>query len=72
MALAWRSSLRSFSSLVRNYPSGVTKEIPCTPAPLTPKPMAKSPEMSALRTKEMDSWKKLTVEEKVTRELGNR
>lgn len=70
MALAWRSSLRRFSSLVRNYPSGVAKELPCTPAPLTPKLMEKNLEISALRTKEMGSWKELTVEEKVTRKFG--
>lgn len=53
---------------MRNYPSGVAKELPCTPAPLTTKLVEKSSEMNALRTKEMGSWKELTAEEKVTRE----
>ena len=65
-----RTSFRGFSSLVRNYPSGVAKELPCTPAPLTPKLIEKTSEFSALRTKELGSWKELTAEEKVTRELG--
>ena len=69
MALSFRRSLRSFSSLVRNYPSGVSKELPCTPAPLTSTPMAKTSERTALKTKEMGSWKELTMEEKVTRKL---
>lgn len=65
MAGALRS-LRNFSSLVRSYPSGVMKELPCTPAPLASTVPARSSELSALRTKEMGSWKELTVEEKVT------